>query len=164
MTNNGVLRRIRYLFNFNDAQMIAVFKLAEHDVSREDVCEWLKKEEDPDLIEITDEELAIFLNGLIIKERGRKEGPLPKPEKELSNNMILRKMKIALKLKTDDIIDLFRSIDKKISKHELSAFFRNPNNKSYEPCGNQYLRNFFHALQTKYKNSLSEQGDGKNKE
>jgi len=66
--------------------------------------------------------------------------------------MILRKLKIALDLKTDDILDLFALIDKKISKHELSDFFRSPDHKSYRPFMDQYLRSFLNALQTKYKN------------
>jgi uncharacterized protein YehS (DUF1456 family) len=106
------------------------------------------------LKKITDKELAIFLNGLIIEKRGKREGPQPEPEDPLTNNMILRKLKIALDLKTDDILDLFALIDKKISKHELSAFFRHPDNKSYRDCMDQYLRDFFNALQTKYNNTL----------
>lgn len=151
MTNNDVLRRVRYLFNFNDLKMIAIFKLANHEVQKEEVEGWLKKEEDPLLVEITDKELAIFLNGLIIDRRGKREGSPPVPEDVLNNNIILRKLKVALDLKTDDILDLFTLIDKKISKHELSAFFRNPENKSYQPCMDQYLRNFLNALQAKYK-------------
>ena len=150
MTNNDILKRIRYLFDLSDLKMIALFKLADYDVEKVDVENWLKKEDDPLLIEITDKELAIFLNGLIIEKRGKREGPQPEPEDPLSNNMILRKLKIALNLKTDDILDLFALIDKKLSKHELSAFFRNPDHKSYRPCLDQYLRNFLNALQTKY--------------
>ena len=152
MTNNDILRRIRYLFDFSDLKMIALFKLSNYDVQKAEVSDWLKKEGDPLLIEITDKELAIFLNGLIIEKRGKREGPQPEPEDPLSNNMILRKLKIALDLKTDDILDLFALIDKRISKHELSAFFRNPDNKSYRHCMDQYLRNFLNALQIKYKN------------
>ena len=152
MTNNDILRRIRYLFDFSDLKMIALFKLANYDVKKRDVSAWLKKEYDPLLIEITDKELAIFLNGLIIEKRGKREGPQPEPEDRLNNNMILRKLKIALDLKTDDILDLFALIDKKIGKHELSAFFRNSDHKSYRPFKDQYLRNFLNALQTKYKN------------
>jgi len=100
---------------------------------------------------MTDRELAIFLNGLIVKNRGKREGPQPVPEKVLNNNIILRKMKIALELRAEDIVDMFALIGKKISKHELSAFFRHPDNKSYQPCLDQYLRNFFNALQAKYK-------------
>jgi len=152
MINNDILRRIRYLFDFSDLKMIALFKLANYDVEKKDVSGWLKKEDDPLLIEITDKELAIFLNGLIIEKRGKREGPQPEPEDRLNNNMILRKLKIALDLKTDDILALFALIDKKIGKHELSAFFRNSDHKSYRPFKDQYLRNFLNALQTKYKN------------
>ena len=156
MTNNDVLRRIRYLFDFNDLKIIALFKLANYDVKKADVSDWLKKKDDPLLKELTDKELAIFLNGLIIETRGKREGPQPEPEDPLSNNMILRKLKIALNLKTDDILNLFALIDKKISKHELSAFFRSPEHRSYRPFMDQYLRSFLNALQTKYKNKLGE--------
>lgn len=152
MTNNELLRRIRYLFDYSDLEMISLFKLANYDVRKADVSKWLKKEDDPDLKELTDKELATFLNGLIIEKRGRREGPIPEPEDSLSSNMILKKLKIALDLKTDDILDLFASIDKKIGKHELSAFFRNPDHKSYRPFRDQYLRSFLNALQTKYRN------------
>lgn len=154
MTNNEILRRIRYLFDFSDLKMIALFKLANYDVEKKEVSDWLKKENDPLLIEIADKELAIFLNGLIIEKRGKREGPQPEPEDRLNNNMILRKLKIALDLKTDDILDLFALLDIKISKHELSAFFRNSDHKSYRPFKDQYLRNFLNALQTKYKIKL----------
>ncbi len=69
MTNNDILRRVRYLFDFSDAKMIAVFKLVNHDVSRSDLSDWLKRDDDPLLIEITDKELSSFLNGLIIEKR-----------------------------------------------------------------------------------------------
>jgi len=149
MTNNDVLRRIRYLFDFNDFKVVDIFKLVDCDVKEEDVIGWLKKDDDAQFKELSDKELAAFLNGLIIEKRGRIEGPTPIAEDPLSNNMILKKLKIALDLKSDDILDLFASIDKKISKHELSAFFRNPNHKSYRPFMDQYLRNFLYALQIK---------------
>lgn len=152
MTNNDILRRIRYLFNFSDLKMIELFDLVEHKVNETDLAAWLRKEDDPAQRIMRDWELSSFLNGLIIHNRGRREGPLPEAEKHLSNNLILRKMRIALDLKTDDILELLDSIDKQISKHELSAFFRNPNHRSYRPCNDQYLRNFFNALQSSYKN------------
>ena len=153
MTNNDIFRRLRYLFDYNDVKMISLFKLVDYDVERSLVSDWLKKDDDPMLKEISDRQLALFLNGLIIEKRGKREGPQPEPEDPLTNNMILRKLKIALELRSEDMLDLFASIDKKISKHELSAFFRKPGNKSYEPCMDQYLRNFFNALQAKYRNA-----------
>jgi uncharacterized protein YehS (DUF1456 family) len=151
MTNNDVFRRVRYLFDLSDSKMIALFKLADHEVSREQVSNWLKKDDDPLLVDIKDKELAIFLNGLIIDKRGKRDGPTPPPEDPLSNNMILRKFKIALELTTEDIIEIFALINKQITKNELGAFFRNPNHKSYRPCLDQYLRNFLNGLQAKFK-------------
>ena len=155
MTNNEILRRVRYLFDFNDQKMVALFKMANHDVVTAEVTSWLKKEDDPSIIDLTDRELATFLNGLIIEKRGKKEGPQPEPEESLNNNLILWKLKIALALKTDDIIELFASVDKEISKPELTAFFRDPGHRSYRPFMDQFLRNFLNALQTKYKNSYA---------
>ena len=150
MTNNDIFRRIRYLFNYSDQKMIELFKLANYDVTKVDVGDWLRKSEDPFLIEMTDKELAVFLNGLIIEKRGKKEGHQPEPEKYLNNNIVLKKLKIALDLKAEDIISLFASIDIKVGKSELSAFFRKPDHKSYRPFMDQYLRNFLNALQLKY--------------
>ncbi len=151
MTNNDILRRIRYLFNYSDQKMMELFKLADYDVEKTDVMDWLRKTEDPFLVEMTDKELAIFLNGLIVEKRGKREGQVPEPEMHLNNNIILRKLKIALDLKAEDIIALFASIDIKVGKPELSAFFRKPDHKSYRPVLDQYLRNFLNALQLKYK-------------
>jgi len=151
MTNNDIFRRLRYLFNFNELKMIALFSLVDCKLEADQIKNWLRKDDDPEFKEITDKELASFLNALIIEKRGRREGPLPIAEDPLSNNMILRKLKIAFDYKTDDILDIFALIDKKISKHELSAFFRKPDHKSYRPCMDQYLRAFLTGLQTKYK-------------
>ena len=146
MTNNDVLRRLRYMLKYSDQKMIELFSLADHEVQLEDVLSWLKKIDDPLLVPISDRELAIFLNGLIIEKRGKREGPMPEPEDSLTNNMILQKLKIALNLTSDDVLDLFNAINKNLSKHELSAFFRKPNHRSYRPCLDQYLRNFLGAL------------------
>lgn len=124
VTNNDVLRRIRYAFDFNDSKMIAIFGLADHLVTREQVSDWLKKDDDPAFQSCNDAELAIFLNGLINDRRGKKEGTQPEPEKRVNNNVILRKLKIALDLKADDILEMLALTDTHISKHELSAFFR----------------------------------------
>lgn len=153
MTNNDILRRIRYLFNYSDTQVVELFKLAESDVEETEVSNWLKKDDDPALVELTDKELATFLNGLIIQKRGRRDGPQLEPEENLSNNMILMKLKIALKLKSEDIIDLFALVDRKVSKPELSAFLRSSDHHQYRPLMDQYLRNFIRALQKKNKNA-----------
>ncbi len=150
MTNNDTLRRLRYIFNFNDSKMIILFGLADLEVTRGQVSDWLKREDDPDYKNCTDTQLAIFLNGLIIDKRGKREGPQPKPEKRLTNNIIFRKIRIALDLKADDVLEIMALANLRISKHELSAFFRKPDQKQYRECKDQILRNFLKGVQVKY--------------
>lgn len=151
MENNDILRRIRYTFDFSDSKMIELFKLGNHEVNRAEISNWLKKEDELDYQKLNDEILAIFLNGLIVEKRGVREGPAPIPEKVLNNNIILKKLKIALSLRTDDIVRMFSQLDKKISEHELNAFFRNPKQDKYRICNDQYFRNFLSALQKEYR-------------
>ena len=150
MTNNDVLRRIRYTFDFNDAKMVKIFALADHEVTREQVVSWLKKDDDPEFENCSDVHLAAFLNGLINEKRGKKEGAQPKPEQRINNNIIFRKLKIALDLQAEDILEILGLSDVNISKHELSAFFRKPEHKHYRACKDQILRNFLHGLQLMY--------------
>jgi len=159
MTNNDILRRVRYIFDFGDDKMIELFGLAEMTVSRAEVSAWLKKDEDEGFEEITDTQLAIFLNGLIVEKRGPKDGPSPEPEARINNNVIFRKLKIALDLKAEDILDLLETVDTKISKHELSAFFRKPGHKHFRACNNQILRNFLKAVQLRERPSSPWDGD-----
>lgn len=151
MTNNDILRRIRYAFDFDDSKMIAIFALADHPVTRAQVSDWLKKVDTLDFQACTDTQLAIFLNGFINEKRGKKDGPQPEPEKSLTNNIIFTKLKIALNLKADDVLEILELADLSLSKHELSAFFRRPNHKHYRECKNQVLRNFLHGVQLKYR-------------
>ncbi len=152
VTNNDILRRIRYTFDFSDSKMIAIFGLANLEVTRGQVSDWLKKEDDPAYQDCTDIQLAIFLNGLINDKRGKKEGPQPDPEIDLTNNIIFRKLRIALDLKADDILDIMELANFSISKHELSAFFRKSDHKHYRNCNDQILRNFLKGVQLKYRN------------
>ena len=89
MTNNDILRRIRYTFNYNDQKMIAIFASAELEVTREQVSAWLKKDDDDDYVNCNDTQIATFLNGLINDKRGKKPGPQAIPEKRINNNIIL---------------------------------------------------------------------------
>jgi len=152
MTNNDVLRRIRYTFNFDDAKMIAIFGLAGLEVTRAEISDWLKKDDDPDFKSCNDVSLATFLNGLIIDKRGKKDGPQPVPETTLTNNIIFRKLKIALNLQAEEVLALIKQADFSMSKHELSAFFRKPDHKHYRKCKDQVLRYFLKGLQLKYRN------------
>lgn len=150
MTNNDVLRRIRYTFNYNDEKMMAIFASAGLEVTREQISNWLKKDDDSELVNCGDTQLATFLNGLINEKRGKKPGAQAIPEKRINNNIILTKLKIAFNLKSEDIIELFAKENLKVSKPELSAFSRKPDHKHYRECKDQFLRNFLQGLDHLY--------------
>lgn len=152
LTNNDILRRLRFTFDFSDDQMMALFKLADRDVTRAMVSSWMKKDNDSDYQVMRDIDLAVFLNGLIIDKRGKREGSEPKPEQKLNNNIIFRKLKIALRLQYSDIQDIYKLVGKDVSEHEISAFFRKPGQNQYRVCQDQFLRNFIYGLQVKFRN------------
>ena len=153
MTNNDILRRIRYTFDISDSKMIAIFALADLKVTREQTSNWLKKEEDEAYQVLSDVQLATFLNGFINDKRGKKEGPQHEPEKRLTNNIIFMKLKIALNLQAEDVLKIMAMAGFQMSKHELSAFFRKANHKHYRECKDQILRNFLKGMQLKYRDA-----------
>ena len=146
MNNNDILRRLRYTFDLSDDKMMETFALGGYEANRSEISDWLKKDDHPEQKSLFD-----FLNGFIVKNRGAKEGVVMIAEKTLNNNLILRKLKIALNLKAEDIIAVLNLADLYISKHELSAFFRKPTQKQYRTCKDQFLRNFLHGLQLKHR-------------
>ena len=137
--------------------MITVFAQADLAVSRSQVSNWLKKDDDPEQQPCDDRILAYYLNGLINEMRGKKDGPQPEPEDKLSNNIIFKKLKIALNLKADDILRMMAVVDFKMSKHELSAFFRKKGHKHYRECQEQILRKFLHGIQVEYRDETEEE-------
>jgi len=156
MTNNDVLRRVRYVFDYDDAKMIAVFALGGREVTRAQVCDWLKSEHDPDEKPCDDPTLAAFLNGLIVEKRGPKPGPQPSPEASLDNNAVFRKLKIALNVEAEEVLRILALGGATISKHELSAFFRKPGHKHHRECKDQILRKFLRGLQLEHRGGAQE--------
>ncbi len=153
MINNNILRRVRYIFNLSDSKIISIFKLGDYPAARSEISDWLKKDDDPAFQKCNDTQLAVFLNGFIIDKRGKRDGPQQKPEKRLNNNIILLKLKIALNLKSEDILEFMDLAGFHMSEHELSAFFRKPGHKHYRDCKDQILRKFLLGLQLKYRPS-----------
>lgn len=151
MTYNDTLRRVRYILDFDDAKMIAVFGLGGCTVTRAEVSDWLKREGDPAYRECSGSQLAAFLNGLIIEKRGPRDGPPRAAETRLTNNLILIKLRIALELTGDDLMEVMALAKHPISKHEMSALFRKPGTKHHRECLDQILRNFLHGLQMRYR-------------
>jgi len=149
MTNNDILRRLRYTLNFDNHAMLNVFTLADRNVDNKELMAWLSKDTDDRYKSLPDNQLASFLNGLINLKRGKREGPQPEPEAKLNNNLIFRKLKIAFALQSEDILNILLLANFKFGAHELSALFRKADHKHYRPCKDQVLRNFLMGLQLK---------------
>lgn len=147
MTNNDVMRRMRYTFELSDSKMIDIFAQATVEVNREQISQWLKKDDDSDFVRCKDIDLAAFLNGFICLKRGKKEGVEIVNEMRLNNNAILKKIKIALSLQGDDVENLLKLAGFPLSKHEITAFFRKAGHKNYRDCKDQVLRYFLQGVQ-----------------
>jgi len=149
MINNDVLRSVRYALDLSDAKVVAMIKLAERDVEQSDVTSFLKKEEEEGFVECGDDVLVSFLDGLIIHRRGKMEPRTEqnkKPERRLTNNAILKKLRVAFELKEEDMHKVLELAGFGVSKPELSALFRMKGHKNYRACGDQLLRNFLKGL------------------
>ncbi|WP_338972356.1 DUF1456 family protein [Fusobacterium nucleatum] len=156
MTNNDFLRRLRYALNIKDNIMVQIFKKGNITVRREDVLDYLKKDIDEGFKKLNNNGLIAFLDGLIIQKRGKKEDGTPVPQIKVTknnlNNVLLRKLRIALSFKSYDMIKIFKLGGVEISEGELSALFRSEDHKNYKECGDKYIRVFLKGLTEFYRN------------
>lgn len=148
MLNSDILRRIRYAFNFDDKMMLEIFSLGGVTMDVAALKNHLKKEDAPGYLPLSSRSLTNFLDGLILRKRGApKTAPTTPVKKEVfSNNMVLRKIKIALQFKEEDLLSVLERSEMVVSKSELSALFRKKDHKNYKVCGDQLLRNFLAGL------------------
>jgi len=169
MDNNDRLIRLRYALDIRDIDMVKIFRLGGTELTQEQVRKLLIKSkdtyryndevEDHDEIEEKDENikcknstLESFLNGFIILKRGKQDPKPGQPEipvlknNENPNNIMLKKLKIALSLTSDDMLDILEKTGVNVTKGELSAIFRKEGHKNYKECGDQVARNFLKGL------------------
>ncbi|WP_420029431.1 DUF1456 family protein [Pectobacterium carotovorum] len=91
--------------------------------------------------------MSYFLNGLILQKRGQDENqPAPQFERKMTNNIILKKLRVAFSLKTDDIQAILQAQNFRISVPEVTAMMRAPDHKNYRTCGDQVIRYFLKGL------------------
>lgn len=173
MNNNDVLIRLRYALDIKDTDMIEIFRLGGIAVTREELQRLLLKPKKGSNIDSEDEEfvaaddmkrcnnymLESFLNGFIILKRGKQESEPGKPEKEAFmikdnkdvNNILLKKLKIALSLTSEDMLDILKKAGLNLSNSELSSVLRRNGQRNYKECGDRYIRYFLKGLAIKYR-------------
>lgn len=177
MNNNDRLVRLRYALDLKDRETVEVFALGQQEVTKESVQQMLEKvngkntSSDSDKEDFTEniyskvcdnQTFESFLNGLIVYKRGQQVTALGEPVKQTRlikhdkdiNNVMLKKVKIALTLTSEDILDILDDTGVHISNSELSAVLRKEGHRNYKECGDRYARNFLKGLAMRYRNDL----------
>lgn len=149
MTYNDLLRRLRYALNLNGETIAEICTLGGHEISPIDALKLLKKEEETGFVVCDDAVMGALLDGLIISRRGvhdPRPGSDKSADRELNNNLIMRKLRIALELNDEAMLAVLEKAGVQLSKSELSAMFRAKEHRNFKPCGDQFLRNFIRGL------------------
>ncbi len=150
MIHNDVLRSLRYLLQTDDSGLEKIVALGGGTTARPEITAFMKRDDEPGYVVCGDEVMGQFLDGLIIQKRGREENaPVRAPEKGVTNNTVLKKLRVAFELKENDFLELMAASGFQVSKPELSALFRNAGHKNFRAAGDQFLRNFLKALTAK---------------
>lgn len=147
MLSNDIIRALRYALKTNNEGLARLCALSGTDVNAAQFAPWLLKEEEEGFQRCPDIVLSALLNGLIYDKRGKDENaPELALERRVNNNTVLKKLRIAFTLKTDDILAILTEQKFRVSMPEITAMMRAPDHKNYRECGDQFMRNFLRGL------------------
>ena len=152
MTNNDILRSVRHALNTDNAGIAKIFACAGYEMEEAKIVERMRKEDELGYVECSDKLMRLFLDGLVIARRGKRETPVdieakPQPVPEtLTNNDKLKKLRIAFDLKGEDLYEMVTSAGLKTTMPQINALFRKKDHRNYVECGDQFLRYFLKAL------------------
>ena len=148
---NEILYRIQKALNLSIEEMLKAYELEDYKMDASHLESLLKRHQDKGFAAASYEELGVFLDGLVTLKRG----PSPKKSNddeavELTNNLILKKIRIALELKEQEIQIIFALVDVDLSKQQLSSLFRKEEHKNFKPCSDDLLMAFLEGLDEFY--------------
>jgi uncharacterized protein YehS (DUF1456 family) len=148
---NEVLYRIQKALKLTTDDMLKAYKLEAYTMEASHLASLLKRHQEKDFIQASYEELGVFLDGLVTLKRG----PSPKKSNEdeaveLTNNLILKKLRIALELKEAETEIIFGLADVELSKQQLSSLFRKEGHKNFRECSDELLMAFLEGLDEFY--------------
>jgi len=151
LNKNDILYKIYKALNLTLNDMIEIYNIEKYEITKEHIESLLKKEQDEGYVSCSFEELGLFLDGLVTFKRG----PSPKKSNssevvELSNNLILKKLRIALELKESETEIIFSLGEAELSKQQLSSLFRKDTNKNFRLCSDELLMAFLDGLDEFY--------------
>ncbi|HLR26266.1 MAG TPA: DUF1456 family protein [Fodinibius sp.] len=156
MRNDDIIQSIRYMLDIDDVKIAQILKLRGYRPKRGEVAAIFDSQQQPEGEKGPDcshNLMAHFLDGLIYYKRGKSDEHPERPIKTpVTNNMVLKKMRVAFKLQEDDMHDIIEAAGFSMSKHEMSALFRSTKSSNYRECGDQVLRYFLKGLTMRMKN------------
>ena len=148
---NEILYRIKKALNLTNEEVLKVYGLENYTMDASHLESLLKRRQDDGFNVATYEELGVFLDGLVTLKRG------PSPKKpnddeavELTNNLILKKLRIALELKEAETEIIFGLADVELSKQQLASLFRKEGHKNFKVCSDELLMAFLNGLDEFY--------------
>lgn len=147
MLSNDILRSVRYILKSNNNDLVRILALAEVETTPANIASWITKEDEEGFVRCPDIILSSFLNGLIYDKRGKDESaPVLSPERRVNNNIVLKKLRIAFSLKSDDVLAIMTEQKFRVSMPEITAMMRAPDHKNFRECGDQFMRYFLRGL------------------
>ncbi|MES2525608.1 MAG: DUF1456 family protein [Bdellovibrionota bacterium] len=155
MINNDVIRAVRYLLDVSEFQLVEIAMMGGGNTTQAKMNAYMKAEDEPGFEACPQNLMARFLNGLIIYKRGKDDSRPPLSPDLPTNNVVLKKLRVAFELKDEDIMNMLDSVGFRMTKSELSALFRKEGHVNYRQCGDQLLRNFLKALTNREKEKKS---------
>ena len=147
MNHNELMRNLRRALAVNEHGLEEIYALSGDTLSAEELKNRLKQSNESGFVECEEATAARMLEALILHLRGNRDGaPPPEPQLPLSNNHILKKLRIAYDLKDEDMHRLFAAEGTELGKQQLKALFRKEGHKNYLPCSDKLIRIFLKSL------------------
>jgi uncharacterized protein YehS (DUF1456 family) len=151
MKINDILFKIKTALSLENRAICDAYALVGYEMSQEQLENILKKHQDKGYEEATYEELGLFLDGLVLLKRGESSTPQKDDEVvELTNNLILKKLRVALELKEPELVIVFALAEITISKRQIGSLFRKEGGKNFKPCSDELLMGFLEGLDEFY--------------
>jgi len=151
MQPNDVLFKLKTALSLENKEMIKAYALAEFEMTEERLESIIKRRQDKGFEEATFEELGVFLDGLVLLKRGPSDKVANEDDVvELTNNLILKKVRVAMELKEPELVILFALAEVELTKRQIGSLFRKEGTKNFKACSDELLNAFLEGLDEFY--------------
>jgi len=150
INTNEVMYKLQQALSLSLEEIIEAYKLEEYDMDLSHLQRLLTRRQEKDFMLCSYEELGVFLDGLIALKRGKTPKKASSQEVELSTNLILKKLRIALELKEAETEIIFGLGEVEFTKQQLASLFRKEGHKNFKPCSQELLMAFIEGLEEFY--------------